>query len=137
MTVLVDTPIWSFAYRRVKRSAREQLFVDELVQLIRLEQVVLIGAICQEVLTGIRDTRQFESVRTTLRGFPVLPLTVADYESAAALHNHCRRRGIQGSPTDFLICAASLRYDASVFTTDADFDRYITSAAIKLHNTTR
>jgi hypothetical protein len=66
MTVLVDTPVWSFAYRRARRSVREQAIVAELVALIQREEAVLVGAIRQEVLSGINDAKQFEDVRQTL-----------------------------------------------------------------------
>ena len=32
-----------------------------------------------------------------------------DYELGAELHNTCRRKGVQGSSTDFLICAMSVQ----------------------------
>ena len=133
MIILVDTPVWSFAYRRAKRTPREQSLVDELVRLIRREETALIGAIRQEVLTGINDTVQFENVRTTLRGFPELTLETEDYERAAELHNRCRRKGIQGSPTDFLICAVALRNDATIFTTDRDFVGYDRAVGVQLY----
>ena len=133
MTVLVDTPIWSFAYRRAKRSVAEQAATDELIRLIRRERAVLIGAIRQEVLSGISDAARFEQVRLTLRGFGELRASTAEYEHAAMLNNICRRKGVQGSPTDFLICAVALHYDALVFTTDRDFKRYARHTGIQLH----
>jgi predicted nucleic acid-binding protein len=133
MTVLVDTPVWSFAYRRARRTAREQAVVAELVSLIRREEAVLVGAVRQEVLSGISDAKLFDDVRQTLRGFVELSATTADYEAAAGLHNHCRVNGIQGSPTDFLICAISIKHDAAIFTTDRDFARYAKYSAIRLH----
>ena len=133
MTVLVDTPVWSFAYRRAKRSPREQSIVNQLVKLIHGEEAVLIGAIRQEILTGIKDSKQFENVRTTLRGFPDLSVEVADFETAADLHNRCRREGVQGSPADFLICAVAMRYDAPIFTTDRDFKHYAKYIGVQLH----
>jgi predicted nucleic acid-binding protein len=133
MTVLVDTPVWSFAYRRAKPSSRERAIINELASLIQREESVLIGAIRQEVLSGISDATQFENVRTALRSFPELAAMTADYERAATLHNVCRQAGIQGAPTDFLICSITLRYDASVFTTDRDFEGYAKITGVRLH----
>ena len=134
MIVLVDTPIWSFAYRRGKRTQREQQAVGEWVKLVRREQAALIGAVRQEILSGISNSKQFELVRTSLLGFADLAIDTADYEIAARFHNACRHKGIQGSPTDFLICAVSMRYDAPVFTTDRDFSRYAKHLGIRLHH---
>ena len=61
------------------------------------------------------------------------PLDTADYEEAAAAFNRCRERGIQGSNTDFLICAAALRRDLSIYTTDGDFKHYARVLKLELH----
>ena len=133
MTVLVDTPIWSAAYRRGKYFARDKPVLDEWRTLVRRQEAMLIGPIRQEVLSGFASTTRFELLRATLRAFVDLPLIIEDFEQAADLHNRCRRQGVQGSPTDFLICAVSLRYDAPVFTTDRDFGRYTKYAGVRLH----
>ena len=49
------------------------------------------------------------------------------------MFNRCRRRGVQGSNTDFLICAFSLRRKLSIFTTDGDFEHYAKIVDIQLH----
>jgi hypothetical protein len=94
---------------------------------------VLIGPVRQEVLSGFANAARFELLRATLRAFIDLPLVIEDFEQAADLHNHCRRHGVQGSPTDFLICAVSLRCDAPVLTTGRDFTRYAKLTGIRLH----
>jgi predicted nucleic acid-binding protein len=137
MMVLVDTPIWSFAYRRNKPSTRERELVAQLVTLIQKEVAVLTGAIRQEVLSGITDTKHFEDVRATLRGFVEFPPTTADYELAATFCNQCRRKGVQGSPTDFLICAIAASHNAEIYTADHDFTNYAKYLGIRLHRPAR
>jgi predicted nucleic acid-binding protein len=136
MTVLVDTPIWSCAYRRTQHSIQEASLIAELIDLIRREEAVFIGAICQELLSGINNDGLFEDVRTAMRGFVELSATLADYELAATYCNTCRRHGIQGSATDFLICAVANSYDATIFTTDRDFERYAQVLGIRLYQGT-
>ena len=133
MSVVVDTPVWSFAYRRARRSILEQRAVDELGELIRQHQALLIGPVRQEVLSGVPDTSQFIKLRATLRAFTDVVMTTSDHELAAELHNLCRRKGVQGSPTDFLICAVARRHDAAIFTTDRDFKRYAKFTGDRLH----
>ncbi len=133
MTILVDTPIWSLALRRKRKSPTDLAKCDELAQLIREARAGLIGPVRQELLSGIRDQKLFESVRTHLRGFDEISVQTYDYEQAARLDNQCRRKGIQGSPTDFLICAVAQRYVAPIFTTDRDFSRYVKHIDITLH----
>ncbi len=50
-----------------------------------------------------------------------LTLEPTDYEKAAEFFNICRKKGIQGSNTDFLICAVALNRDLEIFTIDKDF----------------
>lgn len=82
------------------------------------------GAVRQELLTGIRSEEQFERLKEHLRGFPDVELDINDYELAAAFSNRCRAVGVQGSSVDFLICAVAVRRDLSVLTTDGDFKHY-------------
>jgi predicted nucleic acid-binding protein len=131
MKVLVDSCIWFLAFRRT--AERRNAFVLELEELIREFKVQMIGPIRQEVLSGIRSNTQFQVLRERLRAFPDLELTSQDYERAAELFNIARGKGIQGSNTDFLICALSERYDMPVLTVGRDFQLFRKHLPIKLH----
>ena len=120
--VLVDTPIWSAGMRRRRGPTSPE--AEGLAELIAQGRAALIGAIRQEVLSGIRDEAQFERLRDGLRAFPDIPVLTADYEQAAHFFNTCRRHGIQGSGTDYLLCAVAVRYGIALYTTDGDFARY-------------
>lgn len=132
MNVLIDTNIWSLAFRRKREhlSARESALTGALAELIRERRANVIGPIRQEVLSGIREAAQFDRLRDHLKAFPDEPLEIEDFEEAALCHNRCRARGIAGSPIDFLICAAALRRSWLVFTTDPDFDAYASVLAL-------
>ncbi|VAW37137.1 UDP-N-acetylglucosamine 2-epimerase [hydrothermal vent metagenome] len=129
--VLVDTSVWSLALRR--QQPQNVGAVAELQYLIQTEQVQIIGPIRQELLSGIREQAQFEALQNHLRTFPDLPLSTTDYEQAADFFNLARSRGIQGSNTDFLICAVAAEYDMPILTTDKDFEFFQTHLPIKLH----
>ena len=91
------------------------------------------GAIRQELLSGIRSDDQFKKLRTRLRAFDDIALECDDYEEAARCYNRCRTAGVQGGSVDFLICAVAVRRKLAVFTTDADFGQYAAVVAMKLH----
>ena len=131
MNVLVDTSVWSLSLRRAKRV--DNAASKELAELIREGRVVMMGAIRQELLSGIKVRAQFELLREHLGAFSDLPLESADYEAAAEAFNRCRERGIQGSNTDFLICSAALRRKLPVYTTDNDFLQYGKVLELELH----
>ena len=135
MRVLVDTSIWSLALRRREHAQNQE--AEELRRLIAAHVVEIIGPIRQEVLSGVRDTAQFERLETHLEAFVDLPLTADDYVTAAKFYNLCRAKGIQGSNTDFLICAVAVRHDLSVFTTDRDFPHFAKCLPIVLHEVRR
>ncbi|HTW58630.1 MAG TPA: PIN domain-containing protein [Terriglobales bacterium] len=124
--VLVDTPVWSLALRRrtVDLSAAERSLTQVLYDLVRQNQVQLLGSIRQEVLSGIRLSSQFRRIRDHLRDFPNVEVDSADYEEAARISNECRAAGIATSPTDMLMCSAAIRYGWRIFTTDRDFLHY-------------
>jgi predicted nucleic acid-binding protein len=119
MKVIVDTSVWSLAFRRQKQQNRS--IANRLRNLIAEGRVVFLGAVRQEILSGIKHQEQFEKLRNNLRAFPNLLLNAEDYELAAEYFNICRRNGIQGANIDFLICAAANRRNYEIFTTDKDF----------------
>lgn len=132
MKVLVDTPIWSLALRRSKRSENAPT-TSELVSLVEDGRVALIGPVRQELLSGIKERAQFDRLREYLHAFPDTEITSDDYEEAASFFNRCRAQGLQGSNTDFLICAIAARNEFSIFTTDQDFTHFAAVLPIRLH----
>jgi len=129
--VLVDTCIWSLALRR--KSLSDDPAVGELQELIREFRVQMIGPIRQEILSGIRLPDHYNKVREYLSPFVDLQIVTSDYERAAEFFNIARNKGIQGSNTDFLICAVAERYDLKIFTNDGDFALFAEHLPISLY----
>lgn len=134
MIVLVDSSVWSAALRRTARESSATAAVrGELAELIREQRVAIIGPVRQELLSGIRAPEQFDLLRTPLEAFRDLPLDERDHELAAQMFNRCRASGVQGSNTDFLICAVAKRRRLAIFTTDRDFERFAGLLDLRLH----
>jgi predicted nucleic acid-binding protein len=93
----------------------------------------MIGPIRQEILSGISSESQFKKLQKYLESFPDIPILTEDYILAAQFFNHCRSKGIQGSNTDFLICAVAVRNKYSIYTTDKDFELFSKHIQIVLH----
>ena len=130
MKVIVDTSVWSLALRRQQKPNNR--LTGKLRDLIADGRVILIGAIRQEILSGIKHQQQYDRLKDNLRAFPNLLLNVKDYELAAEYFNICRRHGIQGSNTDFLICAIANGRNYEIFTTDKDFIKFSQYLSITL-----
>lgn len=122
MKVLVDTPIWSYALRSQNREFQSE--IDALASLIRDQRAIIIGPIRQEILSGYGDQRKYNILKEKLSYFENTPILDTDYERAAEFSNKCRKKGIQGSHIDFLICAVANRMDVPIFTSDRDFEHY-------------
>lgn len=135
MKVLVDTSVWSLALRRQAKATSEPI-AGALITLIEDGRVAIKGPIRQEIISGIKERAHFERLRDRLRAFPDIVLESDDYEEAAAFFNQCRAKGIQGSNTDFLICAVAARRELAIFTTDDDFGHYARVLPIVRYNAT-
>jgi predicted nucleic acid-binding protein len=120
--VIVDTSIWSTALRRGVQTNSETVL--ELQHLIHDHRVQMIGPVRQEILSGIRHESQFNKLKAHLENFPDLPIITEDYVTAANFFNLCRAKGVQGSNTDFLICAVAVRNKLAIYSTDRDFDLF-------------
>lgn len=130
MKVLVDTDVWSEALR--KKKGKKSTYVDELIDLIQEGRLEIIGPIRMEVLSGIRDQEVFDAFSDKLAAFFDRPIESEVYVLAAKFFNLCRGKGIQGSNTDFLICACSVYWGVPILSKDKDYLLYRKHLPIKL-----
>lgn len=121
MKVLVDTCVWSQALRH--NNPKLEL-IAKLQDIVNDGRVSIIGLIRQEILSGISNARQFHKLKKILASFEDIPLSTEHFEKAAEFSNMCRKKGIQGSTVDFLICAVAHLENLEIFTTDSDFENY-------------
>lgn len=82
--ILVDTPVWSLALRRktADLAVHERRTTQLLQQVIDEGRVQLLGAVRQELLSGLREETQFRRLRDYLRDFPDVRVETEDYEEA-------------------------------------------------------
>jgi predicted nucleic acid-binding protein len=131
---LVDTPVWSLALRRkaADLAVQERHLTQLLYTLVDEGRVQLLGAVRQELLSGLREESQFRRLRDYLRDFPDVLVGTEDYEEAARASNQCRSAGIAASPVDMLMCAVAVRHGWEILTADRDFVHYRTILRINL-----
>lgn len=127
---LLDTSVWSFVLsRKVIREERITLLVSNIIQ---NDLAVLCGCVRQELLSGISKKEVFIRLRDSLREFDDIALSKEDYELAAEFMNTCRAKGIQGSSTDFLLCAICANNNLTLVTSGKDFIRICKHCNFKL-----
>jgi predicted nucleic acid-binding protein len=128
--VVVDTSVFSLFLRRGQTLENE--YLDLFLDLFERNQIVLLGIVYQELLSGIRHEEQFRRLADILEGFNIEYAGQDDHLEAATYYNLCRSKGVQGSNADFLICAMSAKRDHHILTLDADFDYYAEHLPIRL-----
>ena len=131
MKIIIDTCVWSLALRR--NTVQGNPYIKELRNLIEEIRAQLLGPIRQELLSGIKSKKQFDTLKLHLEAFTDIELETKDYELAAEYFNAARKKGIQGSNTDFLICAISSRRKMPILTTDKDFANFQSIFPVSLH----
>ena len=129
MKVIVDTDVWSEAFR--KKGPRSE-YVDELHSLIEEGRVQLVGVVRMEILCGIRSEKTFEYLKDRLTAFPDRKLDSGIFVTAAQFLNLCRSKGIQGSNNDFIVCAGSVHWKYPILSKDKDYLNYRKSLPIEI-----
>jgi hypothetical protein len=129
MKVLIDTSVWSKVLRADDPDPKlSKLLKDLIVD----NRVVLTGPILQEILSGIRDKKDFQILEERLSAFDDLLISKEIYIKAAEYFNICKMHGINGGHIDFLICAIISHYNCVLLTTDRDFKMFQKHLPIKL-----
>jgi predicted nucleic acid-binding protein len=120
VTLLVDTSVWSLAFRRDAASASPQVEVLRAA-LDGGEVIVTTGLILQELLQGFAGPRARSELVQRFNALPLLAPDRQDYIDAAGLRNLCRRAGVQLGTIDALLAQLCVRHDLTLLTTDSDF----------------
>ena len=134
MRLLVDTSVWSLAFRKKELTDSDKEIIKRLTKAIRDLEIEIIGPIRQEILSGIKEKNQFEELKSKISIFKDLETKTTDYELAAEYYNSCRIHGIQGSHIDYLICAVAVNNNLRIFTLDNDFIYYKKHLPIKIES---
>ncbi len=131
MKLLVDTSVWSLAFRR--DSPADTTEVNILVRALEGEgEVYASGVILQELLQGFSGPKSAELIVERFTALPLLVPETIDHVKAAALRNHCRRQGVQVGTIDALIAQLAIRYELQLLTADQDFRHVAEHAPLKL-----
>jgi len=120
VSLLVDTSVWSLAFRRDGQPGMPEV-VALRAALQGAEQVLTTGLVLQEVLQGFAGPKNREQLVERLSALAFLQPDKQDHMAAAEIRNVCRRRGIQIGTVDALLVQLCQRYALTLLTTDKDF----------------
>lgn len=119
--LLVDTSVWSLAYRRDTPPDLPQVAVLRSA-LVNGEYVAITGMVLLELLRGFIPPRAQERILTDLAPLELIEPTRDDYVEAARLANTCRQAGVQLGSVDALLAQLAIANDLELLTTDRDFE---------------
>lgn len=120
MGLLVDTSVWSLAFRRDAPPSIAE--VAELKRALEAgDDIYVTGLILQELLQGFTKPRAHRLIREHFEALPLLIPDRDDHIQAAELRNKCRRKGIQAGTIDALLAQLCIRHALTMLTADRDF----------------
>ena len=136
--ILLDTSVLSLAFRRRRVGEPEPQVAATLRRLVTEDAPVGVpGIVLQELLSGVRTAQEFDSLKTSMEGFPLVMAEPDDHVAAARIANACGRKGVPTSTVDCLIAALAISRRAALFTRDTDFIRMAPHCGLTLFNTAR
>ena len=118
---LVDTSVWSLAYRRDTPPDVSQVAALRSA-LVGGEYVAITGMVLLELLRGFLPPRAQERIMNDLAALELIEPTRDDYVEAARLANTCRQAGVQLGSVDALLAQLAISRDLEMLTTDRDFE---------------
>ncbi len=119
--LLVDTSVWSLAYRRDAPPNIPQVTVLRAA-LVGGEFVAIAGMVLLELLRGFIPPRAQERILSDLAPLELIEPTRDDYIEAARLANTCRQAGLHLGSVDALLAQLAIGNDLELLTTDRDFE---------------
>jgi len=120
MTLLVDTSVWSLAFRRDAEPSSPTVGTLRAA-IAGGEAIVTTGLILQELLQGFAGPRARKDIIERFSALPLLVPDRHDYIDAADIRNRCRRSGVQIGTIDALLTQLCIRHKLTLLTTDGDF----------------
>ena len=120
MSLLVDTSVWSLAFRRDAHAMTAE--VSTLQHALNgSDQVFTTGLVLQELLQGFAGPKARIQLIERFGALGFLQPDREDHIEAAEVRNTCRRHGVQIGTIDALLIQLSLKHDLVLLSSDNDF----------------
>lgn len=120
MSLLVDTSVWSLAFRRDTDVVTKEVKALQHA-LDAADQVFTTGLVLQELLQGFSGPKARSQLIERFAALGFLQPDREDHIEAAEVRNACRRHGVQIGTIDALLIQLCLRHDLILLSSDKDF----------------
>jgi predicted nucleic acid-binding protein len=120
MSLLVDTSVWSLAFRRDAKVLGPE--VTALRHALEgADQVFTTGLVLQELLQGFTGPKARAQLIERFAALGLLQPDREDHIEAAEVRNVCRRHGVQLGTIDALLVQLCVRHELVLLSADHDF----------------
>lgn len=127
--VLVDTSIWIDFFQHP-----ESIYNEKIEMLIRdNNRAVICGVILQEILQGIKDSKNYIITKNRLSRLPFINTNKETYLYASYLYRILRSEGITIPSMDVTIATISIENKIPLFTKDTHFGIIARYSDLKLY----
>lgn len=116
--VLVDTTVWIDLFKNAVTSqvTKFGILIEEN------EDIVINGVVLTEVLQGIGNEKEFESVKSVLDKLIYISISKDTHTFAAQIYRFCRKKGLTiRKPIDCIIAATCIEQSIFLLHNDRDF----------------
>jgi predicted nucleic acid-binding protein len=120
MSLLVDTSVWSLAFRRDSESTGPEMKALQHA-LEGADQVFTTGLILQELLQGFVGPKARSQIIERFAALGFLQPEREDHIEAAEVRNSCRRHGVHIGTVDAVLIQLCLRHDLVLLSSDNDY----------------
>lgn len=115
--IIIDTSAWIDFFRNQSGAVG-----DVVASAIERDQAVITGPVLSEVLQGLKNRQESNSLGDLFGILPYVEVTRGDWENTGDLLRKLRRRGIIVPLTDALIASVAKRLGFAVLTLDRHFE---------------
>lgn len=128
--IIFDTSVWIELIKQ--KNTEKSLLLYEYI--LNNKPLWLTPTIVQEVLQGLKNSQEFESLKDSMLGFRCLMINSVDAAiQAAQLYSSLRQKGvIIRKPNDCLIAVYALNFDVEICHNDSDFDLIAQNSSLKI-----
>ena len=120
MSLLVDTSVWSLAFRRDTEAAVAEVTTLQHA-LEGADQVFTTGLVLQELLQGFAGPKARSQLIERFAALGFIQPDREDHIEAAEVRNSCRRHGVQIGTIDAVLIQICRKHDLILLSSDNDF----------------
>ena len=115
--VLIDTSIWIDYFKGQDKNILEK--VKDLVVSLR---AVLCGVVLSELLSGIRETRDRETLKGIVDAIDYIEVSKSTWVQAGETFSKLRQRGLTIPLSDLVVSSLARENDYELWSCDSHFD---------------